>query len=114
MSGLHFHPLRVQSVQADTADAAVITFEVPSELSATFAFQPGQYLTLALTIGGRRVFKDVLVDVHLIADGASMDALTTIADRVDEVLQNAGGASGNSPIRQGAFLWPLSKGGRTF
>ena len=46
MSGLHFHPLRVQSVQADTADAAVVTFEVPSELRTSFAFQPGQYLTL--------------------------------------------------------------------
>jgi len=50
------------------------------------------------TIGGRRVFKDVLVDVHLIADGASMDALTTIADRVDQVLQNAGGASGSATV----------------
>lgn len=50
------------------------------------------------TTGGRRVFKDVLVDVHLIADGASMDALTTTADRVDTVLQNAGGTSGSATV----------------
>ena len=46
MSGLHFHPLRVRAVHADTADSAVVTFEVPAELRATFGFQPGQYLTL--------------------------------------------------------------------
>ncbi len=46
MSGLHFHPLRVHAVHADTADSAIVTFEVPAELRATFDFQPGQYLTL--------------------------------------------------------------------
>ena len=46
MSGLHFHPLRVQAVRADTDDAMVVSFDVPSDLRAQFAFQPGQYLTL--------------------------------------------------------------------
>ena len=46
MSGLHFHPLRVQAVRADTDDAMVVSFDVPAELRGTFAFQPGQYLTL--------------------------------------------------------------------
>ncbi len=46
MSGLHFHPLRIREVRADTDDAMVLTFEVPAELSPIFCFQPGQYLTL--------------------------------------------------------------------
>ena len=46
MSGLHFHPLRVQAVRADTDDAMVVSFDVPAALADTFCFQPGQYLTL--------------------------------------------------------------------
>jgi ring-1,2-phenylacetyl-CoA epoxidase subunit PaaE len=46
MSGLHFHPLRVRDVRADTDDARVVTFDVPAALAQTFAFTPGQYLTL--------------------------------------------------------------------
>ena len=46
MSGLHFHPLRIASVRADTDDALVLSFEVPPELGETFRFEPGQHLTL--------------------------------------------------------------------
>lgn len=41
-----FHPLRVQAVERLTDDAAAITFAVPPELATTFAFAPGQSLTL--------------------------------------------------------------------
>lgn len=46
MSGLHFHPLRVQARRADTDDALVVELAVPPELQASFRFAPGQYLTL--------------------------------------------------------------------
>lgn len=46
MSGLHFHPLPVREVRADTDDAVVVTFEVPAAERETFRFAPGQYLTL--------------------------------------------------------------------
>lgn len=46
MTGLHFHPLRVREVRADADGAVVVSFEVPDELRASFAFEPGQYLTL--------------------------------------------------------------------
>jgi ring-1,2-phenylacetyl-CoA epoxidase subunit PaaE len=46
-----FHPLRVASVARNTRDAVVVTFEVPDELADTFAFRPGQYLTLRTRIG---------------------------------------------------------------
>jgi len=51
MSGLHFHPLRVSRIVADTDDARIVAFEVPDALRDVFAFQPGQYLTLRQRIG---------------------------------------------------------------
>jgi ring-1,2-phenylacetyl-CoA epoxidase subunit PaaE len=53
MSGLHFHPLRVRDVRADTDDAVVVTFDVPDALARDFAFQPGQYLTLRRVVDGQ-------------------------------------------------------------
>lgn len=41
-----FHPLRVAAVDRLTDDAVAVTFEVPGELRAAFAFQPGQHLTV--------------------------------------------------------------------
>ncbi|HSV80502.1 MAG TPA: 1,2-phenylacetyl-CoA epoxidase subunit PaaE [Ramlibacter sp.] len=52
MSAL-FHPLRVRSVQPDTAEAVIVTFEVPPELRPVFGFTQGQYLTLRKEIAGQ-------------------------------------------------------------
>lgn len=41
------------------------------------------------TLGGNRVFQNVLVDVRVVSDGAVYS--TAIADRIDTVLQNVGG-----------------------
>ena len=49
---LHFHDLRVKSVQQDTDESVIVGFEVPDDLGETFAFQPGQYLTLRAQVGG--------------------------------------------------------------
>ncbi|AEA24905.1 phenylacetate-CoA oxygenase/reductase, PaaK subunit [Pseudonocardia dioxanivorans CB1190] len=43
-----FHPLRVGAVERLCDDAVAVTFDVPDELADTFAFRPGQYLTLRL------------------------------------------------------------------
>ncbi|MDG4795306.1 1,2-phenylacetyl-CoA epoxidase subunit PaaE [Micromonospora sp. WMMD1082] len=43
-----FHPLPVIAVDRLTADAVAITFAVPEELRATFAFRAGQHLTVRL------------------------------------------------------------------
>lgn len=48
-----FHPLRVARVESLCQDAAAITFAVPDELAAEFAFKPGQSLTLRREIDGR-------------------------------------------------------------
>ena len=48
-----FHPLRVRAIEPDTAEAVIVSFEVPPELRATFGFTQGQYLTLRTTIDGQ-------------------------------------------------------------
>ena len=52
MSGLHFHPLRVSRIEADTEEAKIVAFSVPDALRGEFAFQPGQYLTLRTHVSG--------------------------------------------------------------
>jgi ring-1,2-phenylacetyl-CoA epoxidase subunit PaaE len=48
---LHFHALRVSSIEHDTDDAVVVGFDrVPG-----FDFEPGQYLTLRATVGGQEL-----------------------------------------------------------
>ncbi|MGW1835454.1 1,2-phenylacetyl-CoA epoxidase subunit PaaE [Streptomyces sp. BBFR2] len=48
-----FHRLRVAEVEPLCDDAAAISFEVPGELAAQFAFRPGQSLTLRREVEGR-------------------------------------------------------------
>ena len=52
MTGLHFHPLKVRSLRADTDEATLVSFEVPPELRETFDFKHGQYLTLRADVHG--------------------------------------------------------------
>ncbi|MEJ8835025.1 1,2-phenylacetyl-CoA epoxidase subunit PaaE [Ramlibacter sp. AN1133] len=52
MSSL-FHPLRVRSVQPDTEEAVIVSFDVPEELRPVFGFTQGQYLTLRREIDGQ-------------------------------------------------------------
>lgn len=47
-----FHPLTVAHVERLTDDAAAISFAVPEELRETFAFEPGQHLTLRREVDG--------------------------------------------------------------
>lgn len=48
-----FHPLRVAEVLALCSDAAAITFAVPPELAAAYAFDPGQSLVVRRQVEGR-------------------------------------------------------------
>jgi ring-1,2-phenylacetyl-CoA epoxidase subunit PaaE len=52
---VHFHPLRVAEILAETADANSIRFEIPPDLRDAFAFRAGQHLTLRATIDGEEV-----------------------------------------------------------
>jgi len=48
-----FHPLRVRSIEPDTAEAVVVSFDVPEDLRSVFGFTQGQYLTLRKEIDGQ-------------------------------------------------------------
>ncbi|GAA5171034.1 phenylacetate-CoA oxygenase/reductase subunit PaaK [Pseudonocardia eucalypti] len=48
-----FNALRVAEVERLCDDAAAVTFEIPDELRAEYAFRPGQYLTLRQNVDGR-------------------------------------------------------------
>ena len=52
---VHFHQLKIAEVVPETAEAVSIRFEIPPELEETFAFKPGQHLTLRATIDGEEV-----------------------------------------------------------
>ncbi len=47
-----FHELTIREVRAETPEAVAITFEMPEQDNADFAWKPGQYLTLRDTVGG--------------------------------------------------------------
>jgi ring-1,2-phenylacetyl-CoA epoxidase subunit PaaE len=48
-----FHDLRVRRIEPDTAEASIVSFDVPPELQSVFGFTQGQYLTLRATIDGQ-------------------------------------------------------------
>ena len=48
-----FHPLRVRAILPDTAEAVVVSFDVPPDLREVFSFTQGQYLTLRKEIDGQ-------------------------------------------------------------
>ena len=50
-----FHTLRIAEIVPETNDAKSIRFDVPEALRDTFAFQPGQHLTLRADIHGEDV-----------------------------------------------------------
>ncbi|MGZ4590356.1 MAG: 1,2-phenylacetyl-CoA epoxidase subunit PaaE [Actinomycetes bacterium] len=47
-----FHPLRVGAIDPVTDDSVAITFEVPEELRAAYAFTQGQHLTIRTELAG--------------------------------------------------------------
>ncbi|WP_020575595.1 1,2-phenylacetyl-CoA epoxidase subunit PaaE [Actinopolymorpha alba] len=47
-----FHPLRVERLEKLTDDAVAVTFEVPDELTESYAFLPGQHVTVRTEAAG--------------------------------------------------------------
>jgi ring-1,2-phenylacetyl-CoA epoxidase subunit PaaE len=50
-----FYPLVVKAVKQETRDAAILVFDVPSELRERFTFVQGQHLTIRATVNGESV-----------------------------------------------------------
>src|SRR6266436_10297997 len=50
-----FHRLAVDDLRRETSDAISLTFAIPDELAEDYAFAPGQYLTLRMSMDGEEV-----------------------------------------------------------
>ncbi|MCP5231870.1 MAG: 2Fe-2S iron-sulfur cluster binding domain-containing protein [Zoogloeaceae bacterium] len=55
MSALRFQELSIKHVNPEAAGSVAITFDIPEEERARFAFKPGQFLILRATVGGQEV-----------------------------------------------------------
>ncbi len=50
-----FHELRVASVQLETREAVIVTFDVPPKISKVFRYEPGQHLTVRAQFDGQEI-----------------------------------------------------------
>ncbi|MFZ9338748.1 MAG: FAD-binding oxidoreductase, partial [Limnohabitans sp.] len=50
-----FHELCIARVKPEAAGSLAVTFAIPPEWHALFAFQPGQFLTLKADINGQEI-----------------------------------------------------------
>src|ERR1700741_5407640 len=73
-----FHRLAVNDLRRETADAVSLTFDIPKELAADYAFAPGQYLTLRTTMDGEEVRRS-----YSICSGLDDGELRIAVKRVD-------------------------------
>ena len=107
-----FHPLRVRAVEPDTAEAVVVSFDVPDELREVFSFTQGQYLTLRKEIDGqdlRRSYSicagvddgELRVGVRKVRGGVFSNWINAHLERGDTVSVMA---------PQGRFFVPLQPG----
>ncbi|MAT54495.1 MAG: nitric oxide dioxygenase [Saprospirales bacterium] len=48
-----FHSLKVKSIVPETADAVVVSFEIPEDLQSAYLFKPGQHVTLRFELNGQ-------------------------------------------------------------
>lgn len=51
----HFYPIQLKDIQKTTKDCSVLTFNITDEISDTFKFTQGQYLTLKADIDGEEI-----------------------------------------------------------
>ena len=52
---IHFHQLAIKEVRKETADCVSVAFIIPENLKETFAFQPGQNITIRTTINNEDI-----------------------------------------------------------
>lgn len=50
-----FHVLKIANIRKETDNTVSISFDVPDDLKALYAYSPGQYLTLRSTVGGEDI-----------------------------------------------------------
>ena len=90
-----FHSLKVKEIVKETNDTVSVSFQVPEDLKEAYAFTPGQYLTLKLTINNeeqRRSYsicsssaEDITVAVKKVENGLVSSYLNEVLKENDEM-----------------------------
>ena len=90
-----FHSLKVKEIVKETNDTVSVSFQVPEDLKEAYAFTPGQYLTLKLTINNeeqRRSYsicsssaEDITVAVKRVENGLVSSNLNKVLIENDEM-----------------------------
>ena len=90
-----FHSLKVKEIFKETNDTVSVSFQVPEDLKKAYAFTPGQYLTLKLTINNeeqRRSYsicsssaEDITVAVKRVENGLVSSYLNEVLKENDEM-----------------------------
>lgn len=99
-----FHSLTVGDIRRETDDAVSIRLDVPADLSDTFRFSPGQYLTLRATIDGEDVRRS-----YSICSGVNDNELRVAVKKVPEGLFST---FANDTLKPGDMLEVLPPDGR--
>jgi len=55
MTATRFHPLTVKRISPEAAGSLALTFDIPAPQRETFAFEPGQFLTLRAQVDGQEL-----------------------------------------------------------
>ena len=110
-----FHPLRIAEVRREIDEAISLRFDVPEALRNTFAFTPGQHLTLRTEIDGEDIRRNysLCVAPH---DGEVRVAIKQIAGGVFSSWANASLKPGDLidvMPPHGSFTWTFDAGRRT-
>ena len=114
MSTPLFHDLTVRAIEPDTAEAVIVSFDVPPPLRETYAFTQGQYLTLRKTIDGedlRRSYSICAgVDDGELRVGVRKVAGGRFSNWINESLKPGDSIAVMAP--QGRFFVPLDASAR--
>jgi ring-1,2-phenylacetyl-CoA epoxidase subunit PaaE len=114
MSTPLFHDLRVRRIEPDTAEASIVSFEVPDDLRAVFGFTQGQYLTLRTTIDGQDLRRSYSicagVDDGELRVGVRKVKGGVFSNWINEQLKPGDVISVMAP--QGRFFVPIEPGAR--
>lgn len=114
MSSPLFHDLRVRRIEPDTAEATIVSFDVPAELRAVFGFTQGQYLTLRTTIDGQDLRRSYSicagVDDGELRVGVRKVRGGVFSNWINEQLKPGDSISVMAP--QGRFFVPIEPGAR--
>lgn len=74
-----FHTLRIADVRRETADTVSVAVDVPEDLRARFAYQPGQYVTLRTVLDGEELRRSYSICSGL-DDGEMRVAIKLVPD----------------------------------